>query len=53
VETRFLRESWNGTEQVRFYKIEGERLHIEAALQPYASFGGRVMRGILIWVREE
>jgi len=46
-------ESWNGTEQVRFYKIEGEQLHIEAAPQPYANFGGKVMRGILIWAREE
>ena len=45
-------ESWNGTEQVRFYRIEGDRLHIEAAPQPYANFGGRVMRGILIWARE-
>jgi lipocalin-like protein len=40
-------ESWNGTEQVRYYRIEGDRLHIEAAPQPYANFGGSVMRGIL------
>ena len=46
-------ESWNGTEQVRYYTIEGDHLHIEAALQPYANFGGRVMRGILIWTRDE
>jgi hypothetical protein len=46
-------ESWNGTDQVRFYRIEGDRLHIEAAPQPYANFGGKVMRGILIWAREE
>ena len=46
-------ESWIGTEQVRFYRIEGARLHIEAAPQPYANFGGKVMRGILIWAREE
>jgi Lipocalin-like domain len=45
-------ESWNGTEQVRYYRIEGDRLHIEAAPQPYANLGGRVMRGILIWTRE-
>jgi hypothetical protein len=46
-------ESWNGTEQVRFYRIESDRLHIEAAPQAYANFGGKVMRGILIWAREE
>jgi hypothetical protein len=45
-------EAWNGTEQVRFYKLEGDKLQIEAAPQPYANFGGKVMRGILIWERE-
>lgn len=45
-------ESWNGTEQVRFYRVEGDKLCIEAAPQPYANFGGRVMRGILVWARE-
>jgi hypothetical protein len=46
-------ESWIGTEQVRSFRIEGDKLHIEAAPQPYANFGGRVMRGILVWQREE
>jgi Lipocalin-like domain len=46
-------EAWNGTEQVRFYRIEGNKLHIEAAAQPYPNWGGKVMRGILTWVREE
>jgi hypothetical protein len=45
-------ESWNGTEQVRYFRLEGDRLHIEAAPQPYANFGGKVMRGILIWARD-
>ena len=45
-------ESWNGTEQVRYYRLEGDQLHIEAAPQPYANFGGKVMRGILIWERD-
>jgi hypothetical protein len=45
-------ESWIGTEQLRYYQIDGNRLHIEAAPQPYANFGGKVMRGILIWERE-
>ena len=45
-------ESWNCTEQVRYYRIEGDRLHIEAAPRPYVNFGGRVMRGILIWARD-
>ena len=45
-------ELWNCTEQVRNYRIEGDRLHIEAAPQPYVNFGGRVMRGIQIWARD-
>jgi hypothetical protein len=45
-------ESWNGTEQVRFYRIDGDLLHIEAPPQRYANFDGRVMRGILVWQRE-
>jgi hypothetical protein len=45
-------EAWSGTEQVRFYRLEGDKLHIEAAPQPYANFGGKVMRGILTWGRE-
>lgn len=32
--------------------FEGDKLHIEAAPQPYANFGGRVMRGILVWQRD-
>lgn len=44
-------ESWNGTAQVRTYTVANDQLH-EAALQPYANFGGRVLRGILIWRRD-
>jgi hypothetical protein len=46
-------ESWIGTEQVRHYRIASDRLHIEAAPQPYANLGGKVLRGILTWGREE
>ena len=34
-------EAWNGTEQVRYYRLEGDQLHIEAAPQPYANFAAR------------
>jgi hypothetical protein len=46
-------ESWSGTEQVRSFRIDGDKLHIEAAPQRYANLGGRVMRGILVWQRED
>ncbi len=45
-------ESWTGTKQVRTYRVDGDLLHIEAAPQPYASFGGKVMRAVLVWARE-
>ncbi len=45
-------ESWKGTVQVRSYRIGGDRLHIEAAPQRYPAFGGKQMRGILIWERD-
>ena len=45
-------EGWSGTQQIRTYRTEGNKLHIEAAPQPYANFGGKVMRGNLIWERE-
>jgi Lipocalin-like domain len=45
-------ESWNGTEQTRFYSIDGGQLYIEAPPQRYANFGGKVMRGLLTWQRE-
>jgi hypothetical protein len=45
-------ESWNGTEQVRYFRLDGDRLHIEAAPQSYANFGGKVMRAVLIWTRD-
>jgi hypothetical protein len=45
-------EAWTGTEQVRLFKLEGDELHIEALPQPYPNFGGKVMRGILTWARD-
>ena len=35
-------KSWNRTEQVRYFILEGDRLHIEAAPQRYANFGGNM-----------
>ena len=45
-------EAWIGTEQVRYCRIEGDELHMEAVPQLYANLGGKLMRGILIWTRE-
>jgi Lipocalin-like domain len=44
-------ESWTGTEQVRLFRLEGDRLHIEAPPQRYANLGDRMMRAVLVWER--
>jgi len=43
-------EGWMGTEQVRFWKVEGNRLSITTA--PMTSPNGSMMIGTLMWERE-
>lgn len=46
-------ETWTGTEQERFFKIEGNRLDIISAWQPSPYLPGAPMaRAILRWERE-
>jgi lipocalin-like protein len=45
-------EAWVGTDQVRFFRLEGDRLHIETPPIPNLD-NGRMTRGILIWDREK
>ncbi len=44
-------EAWTGTEQVRFYKLDGERLDILTAWMPHPAHPERIARGILSWER--
>lgn len=44
--------SWVGTEQVRFYELDGDELRIVTAEQTHPSFPGRLGRAILRWRRE-
>jgi lipocalin-like protein len=47
-------EAWVGTDQVRFIRFEGERLlHIESPPMPHPNVGGRVVRVIVTWEREQ
>jgi Lipocalin-like domain len=46
-------EAWTGTEQVRFFKRDGVRLHIEVAPQRYPNLGDKVLRAVLVWQRAE
>jgi hypothetical protein len=46
-------ETWVGTEQVRAYRFEGDRLHLESPPQPHPNLAGRVVRIIVTWEREK
>ena len=44
--------AWNGTDQVRFYKLDGDRLQVTSIWQPSANLpGSPVTRGVLQWER--
>jgi len=47
-------EAWVGTEQVRYYRFEGDdMLHLQSAPQPHPNLLGRMVRIIVTWRREE
>ncbi len=43
--------AWIGTEQVRFYKLEGDRLIVNTAWAPSPNPPGRITRVFLTWTR--
>jgi hypothetical protein len=46
-------EAWVGTEQERFYRLEGNRLLLESPPQSHPNLLGKVVRIIVTWEREE
>ena len=46
-------ESWNGTEQRRHFRIEGDRLYIESAPAPSILFPGKTDYRRIVWEREK
>jgi hypothetical protein len=44
-------ETWTGTDQVRFFKLEGDRLTIKTAPQKNAITGLENI-GVAVWERE-
>ncbi len=40
-----------GTDQVRFFKVEGDRLDVTTTWQPSLKLGGKVARSLLVWER--
>ncbi len=45
-------EAWNGTEQRRRFRIEGDRLIVESAPAPSILFPGKVDYRRIVWERE-
>lgn len=46
-------EAWVGTEQVRHASFRGDRLYLESPPMPHPNVGGKTVRVILEWEREE
>ena len=46
-------EAWTGTDQVRFFKVDGDTLTITSAWAASLNFDGRTARGHLVWTREK
>ncbi len=44
-------EAWIGTDQLRNFKLDGDKLTVTSNWRPYPLFDGRVARGFLIWSR--
>ncbi len=45
-------EGWVGTEQIRFWRLEGDRLNLTTAPMPNPNVSGGMLIGTLVWERE-
>lgn len=43
--------AWNGTDQVRFFALDGDRLSVISAWAPDPNLGGKLKRLVLTWER--
>ena len=46
-------EGWTGTDQIRFFKLDGDALTVTSNWRAYPNLNGRVARGFLTWTREK
>jgi hypothetical protein len=46
-------EEWNGTDQRRHFRIEGDKLFIESAPGPSILYPGKTAFGRIVWKREK
>ena len=40
-----------GSDQLRHFRIEGDKLYVTTPFQPSPNFGGKVFRSLLVWER--
>ena len=46
-------EAWVGTEQVRAIRFDGDKLYLQSPPMPHPNIGGKVVRVIVEWQRED
>ena len=46
-------EAWVGTEQVRAVRFDDDRLYLQSPPMPHPNIGGKVVRVIVEWQRDE
>jgi hypothetical protein len=44
-------EAWTGTEQMRFYRLDGDTLTVTTAWRSNVIYDGRITRSTLTWIR--
>jgi hypothetical protein len=45
--------AWVGTEQTRYFKLDGDTLSLTSPFQQHPKFAGRRVRGVVIWRKEQ
>ena len=46
-------EAWVGTEQVRAIRFDGDRLYLQSPPMPHPNIGGKVVRVMVEWQRDD
>ena len=46
-------ESWVGTDQIRFFRLNGDTLMVTSNWRPFPNYDGRIARGHVTFVREK
>ena len=46
-------EAWNGTEQKRQYRFEGDKLLVDTTRMPSVLYPGKMTVGRLVWERDK